>query len=230
MSTKQGPSCVNTFLMKYRIALRTWMFNSLLGSVVQAAVGCHVVHRLAQWPVLLGLAEEGSCLCLGRFCGWAHPQHVSRELGSCPLTLASPRTVLTVILTEYLSSFEPLLCKLLGSLWNGFDSPERPLQACSDDWHEEKEVAVEWHLPCCPLPSTSHNGINGVLSQPQTEQPQMQLPHHPPTVPVPPGMAAASPPLSSVVGRTQPNPCVMGSFPVSELFGYVNNVVRMSVC
>lgn len=82
------------------------------------------------------------------------------------------------------------------------------------------------------LPSAqhSHNGINGVLSQPQTEQPRMQLPHHPPTVPVPPGMAAASPPLSSVVGRTQPNPCVMGSFPVSELFGYVNNVVRMSVC
>lgn len=78
MSTKQGPSCVNTFLMKYRIALRTWMFNSLLGSVVQAAVGYHVVHRLAQWPVLLGLPEEGSCLCLGRFCGWAHPQHVSR--------------------------------------------------------------------------------------------------------------------------------------------------------
>lgn len=227
MSTKQGPSCVNTFLMKYRIALRTWMFNSLLGSVVQAAVGYHVVHRLAQWSVLLGLPEEGSCLCLGRFCGWAHPQHMSRGLGSCPLTLASPRTVLTVVLTEYLSSFEPLLCKLSGSLWNGFDSPERPLQACSDDW----EGGGCWVAPSL-LPSAqhSHNGINGVLSQPQTEQPQMQLPHHPPTVPVPPGMAAASPPLSSVVGRTQPNPCVMGSFPVSELFGYVNNVVRMSVC
>lgn len=114
---------------------------------------CTDWHSDLAVSVLLGLPEEGSCLCLGRFCGWVHPQHVSRELGSCPLTLASPRTVLTVILTgEYWSSFEPLLCKLLGSLWNGFDSPERPLHGLQ--WWltwEEKEVAVEWHLLCCPL-------------------------------------------------------------------------------
>lgn len=161
MSTKQGPSCVNTFLMKYRIALRTWMFNSLLGYVVQAVVRipccAQTGSRNLVLSVLLGLAEERSCLCLGRFCGWVHPQLVPRELGSCTLTLASPRTVLIMILTgEYCSLSELLLRELLGSLWKGFDSPERPLHGLQwvITW-EEKEVALGWHLLCCPLPSTT---------------------------------------------------------------------------
>lgn len=178
-----------------------------------------------------GAGRGGYCLCLGRFRGWVHPQHVPRELGSCTLPLASPRTVLIVILKgEYWSSFEPLLHKLLGSLWNGFDSPERPLHTCSEFCSERRR---RWLLsgtcPAALCPTPASNGINDVLSQSLMEQPRMQLPRHPPTVPVPPGMAAPSPPLSSIVGRTQPKPLCDGKFSCEVTF-WVHEQCGTYVC
>lgn len=79
---------------------------------------------------------------------------------------------------------------------------------------------------CPTLPS---NGVNDVFSQSETEQAQMQLPCHPPTVPVPPGMAAPSPPLSSIVGRTQPKPSCDGKFSC-ELTFWVHEQCGTYVC
>lgn len=232
MSTKQGPSCVNTFLMKYRIALRTWMFNSLLGYVVQAVVGYHVVHRLAQWPgsVCAAGAARGGFLPVPREVLWVSSSTARvQRAGQLPphpgipqdCAHSDPYSRILVLLWAFIVQIVGVTLKWV---WLSRKALARP--AVMADVRGEGGGC--WVAPSLLPSAPASNGIAGVLSQPQTEQPRMQLPHHPPTVP--PGMAAASPPLSSVVGRTQPNPCVMGSFPVSELFGYVNNVVRMSVC
>lgn len=79
----------------------------------------------------------------------------------------------------------------------------------------------------CPTPPS--NGVNDVFSQAQMEQPQMQLPPRPPTVPVAPGRAAPSPPLSSIVGRTQPKPLRGGKFSC-ELTSWVHEQCGTYVC
>lgn len=88
-------------------------------------------------------------------------------------------------------------------------------------------MAGTFSAALCPTPPS--NGVYDVSSQSQTEQPQMQLPRHPPSAAVPPGMAASSPALSSIVGRTQPKPLPDGKFS-PELTFWVREQCGTYVC
>lgn len=69
------------------------------------------------------------------------------------------------------------------------------------------EGSGSWVAPSL-LPSAQHRSVMALMMC--SVSPQMELPCHPPTVPVPPGIAAPSLPLSSTVGRTQPKPLCDG--------------------
>lgn len=218
MSTKQGPSCVNTFLMKYRIALRMWMFNSSLGYVARAVVGYHVVHSLAAvtWQSLCcwGWQKRIPSYALGGSVGKFIHSMCPESWAAAPSPWRPPGLCSQWSLQENTGPHLSLYCtNCWGHFEMGLTLQKGPCTACSDYWCERRRrwlLSGTFSAALCPAPAS--NGIYGVLSQSQMEQPQMQLPHHPPTVPVPPGMAAASPPLSSVVARTQPKPLWDGKF------------------
>lgn len=237
MSTKQGPSCVNTFLMKYRIALRTWMFNSLLGSVVQAVVGYHVVHGLAQWPGSVCAAGAGrggllpvpwevlwvsSSTARAQRAGQLHPHPgIPQDCAH-----SDPYRRILVLIWAFIVQIVGVTLK-----WVWLSRQALAWPAVLTDvrggggggcWVAPSLLPSAQHQPvmalmvCSVSPRRSSHRCSFLIILPQCQSLlAWQQPLH----------------LSAVLwAEHNQNPCVMGSFPVSELFGYVNNVVRMSVC
>lgn len=179
--------------------------------------------------VLLGLAEKGSFLCLGGSVGKFIHSTCPESWVAAPSPWRPPGLCSQWSLQENTGPHLSLYCaNCWGHFEMGLTLQKGPCTACSDVrgegggcWVAPSLLPSVQHQPvmafmvCSVSPTWSSHGCSFLLILLQCQSLlAWQQPLH----------------LSAVLWpEHNQNPCEMGSFPVSELFGYVNNVVRMSV-